>query len=909
MAANGDGAGFANAKFRFEATRSNERPLAAKILEEATTLEEARTACQEAVVVSGERRLEPPMLVVQAAARQQKSSWPESIECYLGPTNSGKTWQSLEFLAERGAGCYAGPLRALAWEVREDLQERCAKKWPGVAPTVGLWTGEESVDIEDASILCCTAEVAPRTGDTLVLDEVHWCVDPNRGTAWTRLLMAARQGSFKHVRICGPVEATELMRNLFERHRASLDMRFTTRRSRLYFKGDVAAKDDTFAKCLLRIKEEHRRVCVVAFSRSAVLSLAGAAQAAGLTSSAVFGKLPPEARRKQLEAARAGKLDVIVTTDVIGHGINLPIDDIIFAETRKFDGEQRRDLAVWEAAQVAGRAGRGENEGRCWIMAQHGANANLVRMAVDLANGELISGDEDDDDAERRSDEPPAATPPAENSEDDENATSSKKKKKKKKASSEKILATSKAKNDPPIGLVVDHCVLSPDIDALRKLCPAGELSLTLLPNALRLWTDLLALRTQNEGEGEDSIVSLPEWVRGCNLAELCRRLEMLAFDKSLIPQDPRKALTCVDYWFLALLPVHEDNFAELARAAALSETVRDVENLDELKGEDLENEIRRLGDVIMAARRFPAIIAASDDDDQPLREAEAMYLDGSKRIGDQVQTCIELAFQCRECGKPKSAENKPSDAVCRKCYASMLRDRRHQRQQHQHQQQEDSQQHSTPPLLSRSSRHLQDSVTPHQHAPHYVPASPAQPGPHQPYYHPPHHPGPPMHHPHYVDPNLYFEHSDYPPYSQPLQSGKSAGRNLPPRGAPNVGYGHAGYARTPLRPPPPPRMYSSTPRDYPHHSPSTSRGYHQPAGGPRSEIHHYSPPPPPPPQHHRQKQSTSQPSSPSQTPPANNSTYSPYKGGRARGGRGGKGRGTGRRGTGRGTANETPTP
>ena len=47
-------------------------------------------------------------------------------------------------------------------------------------------------------------------------------------------------------------------------------------------------------------------------------------------------------------ASMAWNLDhTQVCTDVIGH-------DVIFAETKKFDGTQRRDLYVWEAAQVAG---------------------------------------------------------------------------------------------------------------------------------------------------------------------------------------------------------------------------------------------------------------------------------------------------------------------------------------------------------------------------------------------------------------------------------------------------------------------------------------------------------------------------------------------------------------------------
>ena len=47
-----------------------------------------------------------------------------------------------------------------------------------------------------------------------------------------------------------------------------------------------------------------------------------------------------------------------VATDVLGHGVNLPCETLLFAETTKFDGESRRDLLPWELAQIAGRAGR-----------------------------------------------------------------------------------------------------------------------------------------------------------------------------------------------------------------------------------------------------------------------------------------------------------------------------------------------------------------------------------------------------------------------------------------------------------------------------------------------------------------------------------------------------------------------
>ena len=50
--------------------------------------------------------------------------------------------------------------------------------------------------------------------------------------------------------------------------------------------------------------------------------------------------------------------EVVVSTDAIGMGLNLPIRRIVFVETRKFDGTSRRSLLPEEIRQIAGRAGR-----------------------------------------------------------------------------------------------------------------------------------------------------------------------------------------------------------------------------------------------------------------------------------------------------------------------------------------------------------------------------------------------------------------------------------------------------------------------------------------------------------------------------------------------------------------------
>src|SRR4029079_3952086 len=68
--------------------------------------------------------------------------------------------------------------------------------------------------------------------------------------------------------------------------------------------------------------------------------------------------MPVAWRREEIERFLSGQADVCVATDVLGHGVNLPCETLLFAETNKFDGCERRDLHPGELAQIAGRAGR-----------------------------------------------------------------------------------------------------------------------------------------------------------------------------------------------------------------------------------------------------------------------------------------------------------------------------------------------------------------------------------------------------------------------------------------------------------------------------------------------------------------------------------------------------------------------
>ncbi|MGY1812637.1 helicase-related protein [Blastococcus sp. SYSU D00820] len=300
---------------------------------------------------------------------------PERVTFHLGPTNSGKTHDALAALAGRGRGTYAAPLRQLA----QEAYSRLSTLLP--AGTVGLSTGEESID-PSAPVLCCTVEKAPPAGDVLVLDESHWVTDPERGHVWARLLLT---GNYREVHVISAAEALPVLEPLVE-DAAAVEVVDHIRLSRL----DVL-------RAPVRPAGVRPQTLVVAFSRKAVYAVAAVLDAARPGRVGVlYGALPPATRRELIARFVRGDLDVLVTTDVIGHGINVPARTVLFAETSKYDGFERRPLRTWEAAQIAGRAGRYGLAGHGTVGVLAGVpglrpDAALVAAGAAVARGDRTS--------------------------------------------------------------------------------------------------------------------------------------------------------------------------------------------------------------------------------------------------------------------------------------------------------------------------------------------------------------------------------------------------------------------------------------------------------------------------------------------------------------------------------------
>src|SRR6201987_4868632 len=273
-----------------------------------------------------QRRTQPPRkpvaeLTVRLPDRRVE---PETVIAHLGPTNSGKTHDALRFLVDTGRGIYAAPLRMLAQEAHRRLAAEIGED------RVGLVTGEERVN-PDAPIVCCTAEMAPLHGETLVLDEVQWAEDEERGSAWTRRI---RGGEYRHILLLGAVEALPLVKHAFP----EAELRFFERKAPLDWAG---------------------RRGIGGLGAGTVVGLAGELnQPHPGRVACLYGAMPLASRREEIDRFLDGRADVCAATDVLGHGVNLPCETLLFAETTKFDGRERRDLEPWEIAQIAGRAGR-----------------------------------------------------------------------------------------------------------------------------------------------------------------------------------------------------------------------------------------------------------------------------------------------------------------------------------------------------------------------------------------------------------------------------------------------------------------------------------------------------------------------------------------------------------------------
>lgn len=256
---------------------------------------------------------------------------------HVGPTNSGKTYQALKALKEGTTGYYLAPLRLLALEGYENLKKE------GVA--VSLITGEEEIIDEESTHISSTIEMMNSSVDVdvCVIDEIQMISDRDRGWAWANALIGAPA---KKVILTGSSNALPAVKELCEYLGEELEIIEFERKNEL-----------EMMKYPTSTRKIEPQTAIVAFSRREVLSLKQQLSEKYRVS-VVYGNLSPEVRREEARRFREGESEILVATDAIAMGLNLPIKTILFAKDNKFDGLRRRELLPTEVVQISGRAGR-----------------------------------------------------------------------------------------------------------------------------------------------------------------------------------------------------------------------------------------------------------------------------------------------------------------------------------------------------------------------------------------------------------------------------------------------------------------------------------------------------------------------------------------------------------------------
>ncbi len=256
---------------------------------------------------------------------------------HVGPTNSGKTYQAMQKLKSADTGYYLAPLRLLALEGYEDLKQE--------GLNASLITGEEQILDDEASHISSTIEMLSFEidVDVCVIDEVQMIDDRDRGWAWANAIIGAPA---KTVIMTGSKNSKDAIVALADYLGEELEIIEFNRKNPLHLLESATS-----------IEHIKPKTAVIAFSRNSVLKLKQQLSKKHKVS-VVYGNLSPEVRREEARRFREGESDILVATDAIAMGLNLPIETILFSKADKFDGETQRELNSSEIQQIAGRAGR-----------------------------------------------------------------------------------------------------------------------------------------------------------------------------------------------------------------------------------------------------------------------------------------------------------------------------------------------------------------------------------------------------------------------------------------------------------------------------------------------------------------------------------------------------------------------
>ncbi len=340
------------------------------------------------------------------------------------PTGAGKTVVA-EYAIERALelsrrAIYTSPVKALSNQKYRDFQERYGNR-------IGIMTGDVTIE-PDAPILIMTTEIFRNTifedaskvrgVSHVIMDEVHYIADSDRGTVWEESLLFA-PSEIRFVGLSATISNLEEFRAWVEKVRedpvvlVSTDERPVPLKHQAYVPG-VGVVRISELKHHLDPDPRHRRVdrrdtgmldhleearllpaLYFCFSRKECEARARGARRRRLLSPSARDKIladfdslcekysidPSENATELRELAgrgilyhhagllptfkdiverlfTSGQVKLLFTTETFALGVNMPARAVVFSSLRKFDGVNFDYLPTLNYYQMAGRAGR-----------------------------------------------------------------------------------------------------------------------------------------------------------------------------------------------------------------------------------------------------------------------------------------------------------------------------------------------------------------------------------------------------------------------------------------------------------------------------------------------------------------------------------------------------------------------
>jgi ATP-dependent RNA helicase SUPV3L1/SUV3 len=279
---------------------------------------------------------------------------------HMGPTNSGKTYQAIQRLVQAKNGCYLAPLRLLASELYDRMNELGAKTC--------LMTGEEVIEVEGATHYSSTIEMAKITHkfECCVIDEIQMMSNTQRGWAWTRALLNL---DTEELHLCGDDSVFNLVESILKLTGDTLEVRRYERMT------DLKVENQE-----IEATELVKGDTLIVFSRKSALRYKSDLEKLGHNVSIVYGMLGPDVRKEQARKFDKGETDILVSTDAIAMGMNLPVRRIVFSAIKKFINNKEHLLSDSEIKQISGRAGRFQRFPTGYVTCLKSKEYNLDRI-------------------------------------------------------------------------------------------------------------------------------------------------------------------------------------------------------------------------------------------------------------------------------------------------------------------------------------------------------------------------------------------------------------------------------------------------------------------------------------------------------------------------------------------------